>query len=317
VNFKASTELARLLESAVGVDEIVVVDHSEDEAEVRALEALSVDRVVAQPNAGYGAGLNRGVRESTGDAIVLANPDLWFHEGAVTALVDVLGEPGVGIAAPSLFWDPDRRWQLPQARHVTWWSEFEASRFPAAARRRYLKHQNGLWSAVGPVDSPVVSGTVMAVTRETFRIAGGFDERYFLFYEENDFCMRVQKLGKRCLVVPEARVSHEVGVSAAHEGGEHLDQAYLRYRQLWFPTWFTVFWSNPMVPATTSVDQGGLRQASDIARWIVAPHDGFVPCVLGPRIGDADPEDSGFAPPGMPESWRVGMLDGLKVRLVR
>ncbi len=69
VNHHGSSDLARLLEVIDGIDEVVVVDHSEDEDEAANLHKLPVHRVVVQSNSGYGAGLNRGVREASGDGI--------------------------------------------------------------------------------------------------------------------------------------------------------------------------------------------------------------------------------------------------------
>ncbi|MEN8165455.1 MAG: glycosyltransferase, partial [Acidobacteriota bacterium] len=93
VNFHSSGALERMLQTLEGVDEIVIVDHSEDEQEFALLKRLRADRVIAQANGGYGAGLNRGVRESHGDMLLLANPDVLLRSGTTAALVDALSEP--------------------------------------------------------------------------------------------------------------------------------------------------------------------------------------------------------------------------------
>lgn len=193
VNFHSARALASMLRSVEGVDEIVIVDHSENEEELAALKGLGATRVIAQPNGGYGAGLNRGVRESTGDRLLLANPDLSLRSGTVAALVRSLDVPGVGITAPQLTWDEAGRWAVPQAPDTTWWREIEGRYSLWTARRRYLKEQVRLWQSREPTATGLVSGTLMAVKRSTFLAAGGFDPKYFLFYEENDFCMRVRR----------------------------------------------------------------------------------------------------------------------------
>lgn len=316
VNYHSSNQLRQMLESIVGVNEVIVVDHSEDEAELAVLRTLGVDRIIAQKNLGYGAGLNRGAREAAGEVLVLANPDLRFLDGAFGLLTEALERPEVGVAAPALFWDESARWSIPHARHVTWWTELEAARFPRLARRRYLKRQLGLWSTGRTVQTPVVSGTVMALKRSTFVAAGGFDERYFLFYEENDFCMRLGQLGLQPVVVPAAKVQHAVGVSASARGAEHLDASYLRYRQLWFPAWFTMVRPHPISAPAPAVRIATREQRKGAGRWVIAPNETFMPVVLGPPVEELDADTPDFMPLDTPPDWRRGILDGATIRMV-
>ncbi len=315
VNYRASAALGRMLETVEDVDEVIVVDHSEDPAETEALEDLGVDRVVPQANGGYGAGLNRGVREARGEVLLLANPDLRLRPGTVEALVGSLGMPDVGIAAPRLFWDEALRWAVPQAPDVRWWRELEWKYSPRTARRRYLRRQLELWDAVEPVRTPIVSGTVMAVRREVFRDAGGFDPKYFLFYEENDFCMRVSRLGLSPVVVPSAVVVHEIGVSADAGAAEHFRPSFERYRRLWMPAWFTMVWPDPVEPAISRPGTVRPDRAGEHARWVIVPDERFVPVVRGPLVGDADPSDPDFLPSEATRNWIVGILEGTRIRM--
>ncbi len=305
-----------MLPTLEGVDEIVVVDHSEDEGERVALESLGVDHLIAQDNAGYGAGLNRGVKESNGDILLLANPDLLLRPGTVEALVDALDWPDTGIAAPQLVWDEAGRWAVPQAPDTGWWGEIEARYSLWTARRRYFKEQLKLWGATEATPTALVSGTLMAVKRTTFQAAGGFDPKYFLFYEENDFCLRVRQLGLDAVVVPDTMACHAIGVSADQEAAEYFGPSLERFRRLWMPAWFTTFWPDPIPPGISRVRSVDPLRVGDGARWVISPTNRFMPLVRGPLVTDADPSDVDFLPATAAESWVLGIMEGLRVRTV-
>lgn len=317
VNYHSSGSLERMLRTVEGVDEIVIVDHSEDDQELEALKALGADRVVAQPNGGYGAGLNRGVRESRGDTLLLANPDLLLRPGAIRSLVDALEVPGVGIAAPQLVWDEAERWEVPQAPNIGWWNEIEAKYSLWTARRRYFKEQLKLWSATEPTVTSLVSGTLMAVKKESFLAAGGFDPKYFLFYEENDFCLRMRQLGLVPVVAPGARVCHAIGVSADEEAASHFGPSHERFRRLWLPALFTTLWPDPLPPGNSRIRSVDPSRAKDGARWVISPTERFMPVVRGPLVEQADPADVGFLPAPAAHSWVLGIMEDLRVRKVK
>ncbi len=290
VTYRSAEHLPALLASLEGVDEVVVVDHSDDEAEAAALGRLGVDRLVVQANRGYGAGLNRGVRESIGDHLLLLNPDVVLLPGATRALLTALDDPGVAAAGPRLQWEAAGRWLLPHSPPLTWRDELRAALAPRAATRAYLAHELRLWTAEEQVATPVIGGAVMATTRDAFVGSGGFDERFFLFYEENDWCRRLADAGKRILVVPHARVVHPYGRSIGTAAAEHFARSEALYRRLWLPRWYLRLFPYPpraRVPAWPHADPAGLRPGD---RLLLGHTPRFVPAALGVwREGDRDP----------------------------
>ncbi len=289
VAYRSSDHLPALLASLEGVDEVVVVDHSEDAAEAAALDRLGIDRLVIQANRGYGAGLNRGVRESTGDLLLLLNPDVALLPGAAAALLGALADPGVAAAGPLLQWDAVGRWLLPHSPPLGWRDELRAALSPRAATRAYLAHELRLWTASAPVVTPVIGGAVMATTRDTFVASGGFDERFFLFFEENDWCRRLNAAGKRILVVPSARVVHPYGRSIGAAAAEHFARSQALYRRLWFPPWYLRLIPRspqPRLPRWPHADPASLRPGD---RIFLGHSRRFVPAALGEwREGDRD-----------------------------
>ena len=284
VGYRSCEPLARLLQHRNGIDEVVVVDHSEDPAELRRLEALPVDRVIAQPNLGYAAGLNRGAREASGDVLLLANPDIVLLPGAATALAEAASTPRVGAVGPSLLWDEAGRWRLPQAAPATWRGELAARLAPR--RRAHAEHrrQLALWRALRPTPTAVVSGTLMATTRAVFIASGGLDERFFLFFEENEWCRRLRRSGLAVLVVPEARVVHAVGHAVGAAEAEHYARSHRLYRRLHFPGWYLRLIPAPLAPALPNqpTASGPPTTPCDL---LLSPSPTLVPAVLTRWVG--------------------------------
>lgn len=212
----------------------VVVDNSDDRLEVEALRGIA-DVVIAAPrNLGYAGGINAGRRSCDGEVIVVSNPDVQFGEHAIDRLADA----GAAVAGPALFWDEAHRWMLPPAdlqtrsevidrvlasRSRTWAGRRDRRRFAARV---------AFWSLDKPTRVRGLSGAVMAVRADALDAAGGFDERFALYFEENDFLRRVRG---DVVYVPAARCRHLYNQSAAgsNESAALYAQSEVRYLRKW------------------------------------------------------------------------------------
>jgi N-acetylglucosaminyl-diphospho-decaprenol L-rhamnosyltransferase len=199
---------------------VVVVDNSGDSDELRALAGSGADEVLAAPrNLGYGAGINWGRARCSGSVLIVSNPDVIFHDGAVDGLVDAAAG-GAAVAGPLFVWDDDGRWLLPPAEHPTLFSKGEeviASRSRAAARilaRRRLRNRLEFWDDRSRRGVAALSGAVLCMPATVFDRLEGFDERFFLYFEETDFVRRASAHG-RIEYVPGAVCRHLFSQSAA------------------------------------------------------------------------------------------------------
>jgi len=197
--------------------EVVVVDHSEDPAEVERLAACAPDRLLARPNAGYAAGVNAGLAAAAAETVLVANPDLRFHPGSVAALLAAL-DAGWDLAGPQfelagfLFPPADR--QTPGEALA----RGRAGRSRRAWRRALAREAAGwrrAWEGTAPLAVTQLSGALLAVRAATARRLGPWDEGYFLYFEETDWLRRARALGLRAALVPAARVEHRWGHAAA------------------------------------------------------------------------------------------------------
>jgi GT2 family glycosyltransferase len=195
--------------------EVVVVDHSEDAEELRRLERLEPDRLVAAANRGYAAGINTGLAVARGERLLVSNPDIEFQAGALAALLD--GLAAFDIVGPQFvigeFMLPPADEQTPLAE----WRRWRAARSPARRRallRREVARWRRVWESSCACPVPALSGALLAFARPVWERLGAWDEAYFLFFEETDWLRRARRAGLRLAVVPGARVLHRWGHAA-------------------------------------------------------------------------------------------------------
>jgi len=242
INFRSAALAADAIATARAASsrplQVIVVDNSVDPTEADALRSAA-DKVVVSPrNVGYAAGINAGRKFCDGDVIVVSNPDVRFGAKAVDELVDA----DAAVAGPALFWDDAYRWMLPPAELHTRREVIDrvfASRSRAwamrRARRRFLERV-AFWSLDRTTRMRAISGAVMAIRANAFDVAGGFDERFPLYFEENDFLRRVRG---DVVYVPSARCRHLYNQSAA--GSPEAASLYARSELLYLQKWGGAF----------------------------------------------------------------------------
>lgn len=244
VNFRSAALAAEAVRSARAASsaplQVVIVDNSLDPREAEALRGFADTLVVSDANRGYAGGINLGRAACTGQTIVLSNPDVVFAPGCIDRLHAAIDS--AAVAGPALFWDEQHRWRLPPGDLNTAPEKLDAvlagrSRawFEQRDRRRFLNRVR-FWALEEITPVRMLSGAVMAVRAEDFDRAGGFDERFPLYFEESDFLRRVSALRERIVYVPAARCRHLYNQSAgqvADEAGARYAQSELRYLEKW------------------------------------------------------------------------------------
>lgn len=220
---------------------VTVVDNeSTDGSEHCALEHGPACRLIRSPrNLGFGAAVNYGVANTDGDFVLIMNPDCRIEAGAVELLAAVLErEPDCAIAAPRVL-DPDGGVQGsargdPNLLTGIFGRSSRLTRlFPRCAAARRNVCASALASAGHVADVDWVSGACMLARRSALAEIGGFDERYFLYWEDADVCRRVRAADLTVRYVPAAQVRHAVGGSSRHARGAAVrafhESAFLYY----------------------------------------------------------------------------------------
>lgn len=183
--------------------EIIVINN--DKAALEMPSVVEINR-----NVGFGVAHNTGFKKARGKYVLFLNPDTEILSGALERMIGVLEKsPNVGIVGPLLV-DPSGEVQ-PDC--------FGMSRTPLtiAGKKIFSRKRPGYSKDADVFEVDWVSGGAMAVRRDVFARLGGFDENYFMYFEDVDLCLRAREMGYKVAVNPMARIFHESGKSFESE----------------------------------------------------------------------------------------------------
>lgn len=197
VNYNSGNDLTECVRSLIKQQhapaEIIVVDNaSSDKSLESACSAFpQIVSVQNQLNKGFAEGANDGSRAATGQVLLFLNPDIVLAEDCLGIMLDALTETA-GVVGPRLVVQSDPKEEY-------------------GATLDLLGHPIGLQTPGYPL---YVSGCALATPRALFERLGRFDERYFMFVEDVDYCWRVLLTGSDVTVASEAKAFHRGGAAA-------------------------------------------------------------------------------------------------------
>lgn len=228
VNYNAGAELRHALGSMVDhlgdlAWEAVVVDNASTDGSAVVADAFAprVRSIRNTENLGFGRGVNQGARVSAAPLLLIMNPDCRLTAGAVAAMRGVLeDQPTCAVVGPRIL-DPDGNLQgsargdpdmltglFGRTSSLRGFLPF----LPVAHRN--VVAEAAIGTGLPSVRVDWVSGACLLVRRTVFDDVGGFDERYFLYWEDADLCRRVRGLGHEIRFTPQAVAVHAVGRSS-------------------------------------------------------------------------------------------------------
>ncbi|MDB4974764.1 MAG: glycosyl transferase family 2 [Myxococcaceae bacterium] len=225
---------------AIELSVVVVENDSGDEARLREGIAESFSSfaqlVVSPVNGGFGAGNNLGVRTllkagTRARSFHFLNPDTVVHPGAVLSLARFLeAHPRAGAVGSRFEHADGTPWPF-AFRFPTPLGEIESGACLGIISRLLKEHSVARELGDSPEQVDWLSGASIMVRREMLESIGGFDETYFLYFEETDLCRRAKEAGWEVWYVPESRVMHIRGQST---GVTALDTKPQRLPRYWF-----------------------------------------------------------------------------------
>ena len=220
INYNTVALLRDCLHSvlAQNADEIVVVDSASTDRSVEMMKAEfpSIAVMALSKNIGFGAASNRGIEACTSEQIVLLNADTRMKPGSLQSLRNYIEEhPEAAIIGPRIL-NPDETLQtscfhFPTPFHIFLYTSGLYRLIPHLPILKQRTLQKIAGESARPV--PWILGAALAFRRETFERLGGFDESFFMYFEEVDLCYRLFLRGKQIHFVPEAEVIHVGGGS--------------------------------------------------------------------------------------------------------
>lgn len=225
-----------------GLKRTWVVDNASSDGSVEAIRAAwpVVQIVALEKNVGFGAANNAALRRTEAPLVLLLNSDTTVPARSIETLVSRLEATGAVAAGPRLV---DGRGRpevsfgpmLSPIAEVTQRFRVRMAARPGGWAARYIDR---LVSVERDVDW--VSGACLLVRRDAAVAAGLFDERYFLYEEDVDFCAALRARGGRVLFTPRAAIVHLRGRSpgpATGVGASHYDRSHVAFYEKHLPGW--------------------------------------------------------------------------------
>ncbi len=199
--------------------EVIVVDNASSDGTTDAIESRFPDvrLCVNTDNRGFAMANNLGIKQSTGQYILLLNPDTIVPPNALDILIQFMDDnKDVGVCGPKLL-NSDGTIQQSIHRFPSFRGALHrhtAFKFLGIFKGQYRKWIMKDVSYDNQIDVDQVMGAALFTRRSLIEQVGSMDERFFMYYEEVDLCYRIKEAGWRIVYVPEVKITHLGGRSS-------------------------------------------------------------------------------------------------------
>lgn len=216
VNWNVAPSLVACLESVSNTDypnlEVVVIDNASTDGSIKLInsfKSLEISLIKNSVNVGFPKAINQGLRKSTGDYILLLNPDARIPKNFFIEAIGFFDtHPSAALMGPKLL-NSDGSPQGSVFREPSISStiqEFWLGKKGSTAK--YIPDE------IRPVIVDAVSGACMFFPKRTLNYIGFLTEAVFMYFEDLDYCRRIRKSGLRVYFNPQISVIHEHGASS-------------------------------------------------------------------------------------------------------
>ena len=222
VAYNSAAVIGECLRSVALVREIIVVDNASTDETLEIVESARPKPAIVKigENVGFGAAANEGLQRVTGEFALLINPDAALEPGALESLVAGADRyKRAAVLAPAL---------------VNAQGRIERSHDASLIEREGLPRKRNDPPPEGDVCASFLSGAVMLLRKSALDEAGLFDPAIFLYYEDDDLCLRLRARGWSLVLVPDAVARHIGGASSP----QSLETTW---RKFWHMGWSRLY----------------------------------------------------------------------------
>jgi GT2 family glycosyltransferase len=225
----------------IGGHEIIIVDNKSQDNSINIVSNLFPDvKLIRLPkNIGFGAGNNAGVKVAKGEFLFFLNTDTIFTSNIIPHLMELISEDShIGIVGPKLLF-PDGTFQISFAPKIGIRGEFLSKKMHENSQNKNnLKIIEREIKQAQEVD--IIVGAAFLIRSNLFNLLGGFDENFFMYFEESDLCQRARDKGYKILYTPHVSLIHAKGHSVKKLSSRmalEYRRSQLYYYQKHCPAW--------------------------------------------------------------------------------
>jgi GT2 family glycosyltransferase len=207
VNYQSEKYLTKCISSVkekiLGVEYKIIIVNNDDLDLGGLSEAIIIN---SGKNIGFGAACNLGAKVAQGEFLCFLNPDTEIvSENIRDLLSEFEKDEKLSIAGPRLVDEKNNTQKWIAGKEITIWSTL--------LNNLGYKRDQKIWESAGKIECAWISGASMFIRKDIFQKLGGFDEKFFMYFEDIDLCRRARQLDCRVLYFPELEVKHFGGKS--------------------------------------------------------------------------------------------------------
>ncbi len=233
VNFRSEHYLHKCLASVYNalafIDPEIIIVNNDPEAGLEEIAKIFPQAKIIshQKNSGFGAASNLGAQNAQGEYLFFLNPDTEISgdlSGNPQNFFKELSDERTGIVAPRLLDGNGKTQEWSVGAEVGLWDIIRNNLgFPKSKK---------IWESSEKIDVDWASGAALLIKKDLFGRAGGFDEKFFMYFEDMDLCRRVRQKNKRIVYFPDFKVKHFCGGSAT--GKKEQKESFYRSQDYFF-----------------------------------------------------------------------------------
>lgn len=201
--------------------QIIVVDNASTDNTQTLLKNQNITLIKNTQNLGFAKACNIGAKKAVGDYLLFLNSDMKLVDNSLLSMLKFFSQnPQIGIIGPQ-FLNPDYSIQssvfppqtIKNAIKEFWFGQKSYSKYTPNTKK-----PTSVWA---------ISGGALLVKNEPFKKIGGWDEKYFMYFEDLDLCRKIHQLHKQVIYYPEAKLIHHHGAS-----GHKLIDSHKQWQRL-------------------------------------------------------------------------------------
>jgi GT2 family glycosyltransferase len=235
LNYKHERDTAKCISSIQKSDlgngiEIMIVDNSASEKNRKFFKKLfpKSDYIASPSNLGFAGGNNIGIKKALSvgaDYVLIMNPDVILPRDFFTLLLKHFDNNKIGIVAPAIIHKQKGVLYFGLEGKVDW----------SIAKPEHRNIKKLL--SKKPINSEFVTFACVLISKETFQKVGLLDDRYFMYFEDVDYCLSARKKSVDIILDPNALIEHNTSSSFSKPTGKLLIcyKSHLRFINKWLP----------------------------------------------------------------------------------
>jgi N-acetylglucosaminyl-diphospho-decaprenol L-rhamnosyltransferase len=224
VNYKTADKTLKCLSAIKSADlfgieyEIIVVDNNSKDSSAEKIRSRHPDILIVENkiNSGMGSGNNTGVKCAKGEYVLILNPDTYLGINAIKKMQAYMKDkPEVGLVGPRLN-NHDGSLQFTCMRFPKFYTPLLRRTFLGRFTPKYISEflmKDFNHREVKEADW--IMGSCLLIRKKIFDNLGGFDDRFFMYFEDTDLCRRIWQAGFKVVYFPPAEGVHDHGRGSA------------------------------------------------------------------------------------------------------